>query len=185
MLVVPLGTTLPLTERHTPKIDFQSVDVVGWDSTIGNLLRFAGSQSKPFRFDVDAVGGTVLLSKRRVPRRNLSPISKAIATRFPAYVTWDNEVRNSCSHQRIVHYDFGGLKFFIRSQADGYVQDPDLDKPKVAAPTEPLGLGDALGMASLGSTVGDPDQQPEVKLQGTKIPQDLIFDMKTRARGRT
>jgi hypothetical protein len=31
-------------------------------STIENLLRFAGSDSKSFRFDVDAIGDTILYS---------------------------------------------------------------------------------------------------------------------------
>ncbi|RAL64197.1 hypothetical protein DID88_002089 [Monilinia fructigena] len=36
-----------------PKFNLQDVDLVACGSTIGNLLRFAGSLKKPFRFDAD------------------------------------------------------------------------------------------------------------------------------------
>lgn len=165
-----------------PQFHLQSVDVVGCGSTIGNLLRFASSQSKPFRFDVDVVGDTVLFVRRENSPTELITDLQGYGHTFPeAYTAWDSEVRNSCSHQRLVHYDFGGLKFLVRSETDGYVKDPRLDLVKGAQATEPQSLEDALGGVALGQSVVDAGQKLEVRLQGKKIPQNLIFDLKTRA----
>jgi hypothetical protein len=165
-----------------PQFHLQSVDVVGCGSTIGNLLRFASSQSKPFRFDVDVVGDTVLFVRRENSPTELITDLQGYGHTFPeAYTAWDSEVRNSCSHQRLVHYDFGGLKFLVRSETDGYVKDPRLDLVKGAQATEPQSLEDALSGVALGQSIVDAGQKLEVRLQGKKIPQNLIFDLKTRA----
>jgi len=94
----------------------QSVDVVGCGSTLGNLLRFAGSSSlsKPFRFDVDVVGDAVLFIRKEKSPTELIQDLQGYGHTFPeAYTTWDLEVKNSCSHQRVVQYDFGGLNFLV------------------------------------------------------------------------
>jgi hypothetical protein len=178
----PLEPVFRALKAMQPQFDLQSVDIVGCGSTIGNLLRFAGSQSKPFRFDVDIVGDTVLFVRRESSPTALITDLRGYGHTFPeAYTTWDSDVRNSCSHQRIVHYEFGGLKFLVRSETDGYVKDPDLDKSNTLEPTEPLSLDDALGSVSLGPTFVDPGHELQVRLQGTKVPQSQIFDLKTRA----
>jgi hypothetical protein len=165
-----------------PQFDLPSVDVVGCGSTIGNLLRFAGSQSKPFRFDVDVVGDTVLFVRRESSPTTMITDLRGYGHSFPeAYTTWDSDVRSSCSHQRIVYCEFGGLKFLVRSETDGYVKAPGLQRTNLARSTEPLGLDDALGTVSLGPRVIDPGQELQVRLQGTKVPQSQIFDLKTRA----
>jgi hypothetical protein len=178
----PLEPTFRALKVMQPHLDLQSVDIVGCGSTIGNLLRFAGSQSKPFRFDVDVVGNTVLFVRRESSPTELITGLQGYGHTFPeAYTTWDSEVRNSCSHQRIVLYEFGGLKFLVRSETDGYMNNPDLNKSKVAEPAEQLSFDDALGTISLGPSAIGAGQKLEVRLQGTKIPQSLIFDLKTRA----
>lgn len=149
---------------------------------MGNLLRFAGSQSKPFRFDVDVVGDTVLFVRRENSPTELITGLQGYGHTFPeAYTTWDSEVRNSCSHQRVVHYEFGGLKFLVRTETDGYVKVPDLFKPRVTLSAEKPSLNDIMNTVSLSPSVIGIGQQLEVRLQGTKIPQRLIFDLKTRA----
>ena len=123
----------------------------------------------------------LLVRKESSPTELIKDL-KGYGHTFPeAYTTWDSEVRSSCSHQRVVHYEFGGLKFLVRSETDGYVKGPGLDKTNVGGPTEPLSLDDALGTISLSQSVVDADQGLEVRLQGTKVPQSLIFDLKTRA----
>lgn len=175
----PLFRSLKIMQ---PQFDLQSADIVGCGSTIGNLLRFAGAQSKPFRFDIDVVEDTVLFVRKENSPTELITDLRGYGHTFPeAYTTWDSEVRNSCSHQRVVHYEFGGLRFLVRSETDGYVKDPDLDKPNVGDLTEPLSLDDALGTISLGQSVVDAGQGLEVRLKGRKVPQSLIFDLKTRA----
>jgi hypothetical protein len=61
------------------------------------------------------------------------------------------------------------------------MNNPDLNRSKVAEPAEQLSFDDALGTISLGPSAIGAGQKLEVRLQGTKIPQSLIFDLKTRA----
>jgi hypothetical protein len=178
----PLEPAFRALKAMEPQFQLQSVDVVGCGSTVGNLLRFAGSQSKPFRFDVDVVGDTVIFVRRENSPTELITDLRGYGHTFPeAYTAWDSEVRNSCSHQRLVLYDFGGLKFLVRSETDGYVKDPRLDLLKMAQAAEPQNLEDALGGVTLGQSAVDAGQKLEVRMQGRKITQGLIFDLKTRA----
>jgi hypothetical protein len=79
-----------------------------------------------------------------------------------------------------VQYEFGGLKFLVRSESDGYVKDPRLDLLKRRRDTKPQSLDDALGSVALGRSVVDAGQKLEVRFQGRKVSQGQIFDLKTR-----
>lgn len=171
-----------------PQFDLNTVDIVGCGSTIGNLLRFANSlpMPKPFRFDVDAIGDTVLFVRRESSPTELITDLRGYGHTFPeAYTTWDSAVRGSCSHQRVVQYEFGGLRFLVRSETDGYVRDSRLNDMIAGQVTNPQSLDDALGSISLGHKIVATSQDLEVRLQGTKIAQSQIFDLKTRRSDRT
>jgi hypothetical protein len=112
----PLEPTFRALKVMEPEFDLHTIDIVGCGSTIGNLMRFSGSLSKPFRFDVDMVGDTVLFVRRESSPTEIIQDLQGYGHTFPeAYTTWDSAVRNSCSHQRVVQYEFGGLKFLVRS----------------------------------------------------------------------
>ena len=105
-----------------PEFDLNTVDIMGCGSTLGNLLKFASSQPRPFRFDVDLVGDTVLFVRREISPTAIIEDLKGYGHTFPEeYTTWDADVANSCSHQRIVQYEFGGLRLLLRSETDGYL----------------------------------------------------------------
>lgn len=36
---------------------------------------------------------------------------------------WQDGVENSASHQRVISYDFSGLKCLVRFEADGYLEE--------------------------------------------------------------
>lgn len=166
-----------------PPYDLQAVDIVGCGSTIGNLLRFAGSESKTFRFEVDVIGDTVLFVRKEGSPTELITDLRGYGHTFPeAYTTWDSEVRSSCSHQRIIQYEFGGLKFLVRTETDGYVKEADTKvSSSVANSTSQSSLDDALGTIAVSSTEVAQDQQLQLKTQGMRVRQDQIFDIKTRA----
>jgi hypothetical protein len=181
----PMEPTFRALKIMQAEFDMQSVDVVGCGSTLGNLLRFAGSSSlsKPFRFDVDVVGDAVLFIRKEKSPTELIQGLQGYGHTFPeAYTTWDSEVKNSCSHQRVVQYDFGGLNFLVRSETDGYVRDPEMHK--VHSLKTQLGdvqdLDAALGTVALGQSIVKTRRKLQVNVQGTKVPQSQIFDMKTR-----
>jgi hypothetical protein len=163
-----------------PNFDLHSVDLVGCGSTIGNLLRFAGSQTKSFRFDVDVVGDTIFFVRRENSPTELIKDVRGYGHTFPErYTTWDSDARRSVSHQRIIRYEFGGLRFLLRTETDGYVKDPRDQATKSLA--SQASLEDAIGEVSMSSSSPSASQKLELKLQGRKVPQERIFDIKTRA----
>lgn len=173
----PLEPTFRALKVMEPEFDLHTIDIVGCGSTIGNLMRFSGSLSKSFRFDVDVVGDTVLFVRRESSPTEIIQDLQGYGHTFPeAYTTWDSAVRNSCSHQRVVKYEFGDLKFLVRSETDGYVR---FDKPS-AAQEAPSNLEDALETISLVPSTADAGKELQVRLRGTQVPQSQIFDVKTR-----
>lgn len=182
----PLEPMVRSVRTMNPDFDLRSVDIVGCGSTIGNLLRFTGSQSKPFRFDVDMIGDAVLLVRKESTPTELITDLRGYGHTFPEeYTTWDAGVKNSCSHQRIIRYEFGGLHLLVRSETDGYVKQPDAQAASSPKSTEnQSNLEDAL--ATMTVTGKDPSKNSklEIRLAGTKIGQDQIFDLKTRAGNR-
>ncbi|KAK6606446.1 putative geranylgeranyl pyrophosphate synthetase [Botrytis cinerea] len=98
-----------------PDFNLQAVDLVACGSTIGNLLRFAGSLEMPFRFDADLVGDTVFfIRKGKSPTETIEDL-RGYGHTFPErYTTWDRDVGGSCSHQRIIEYDFADLHLLLK-----------------------------------------------------------------------
>ncbi|KAK4983643.1 hypothetical protein LTR50_007100 [Elasticomyces elasticus] len=179
----PWEPTFRSLQAMQPHYDLKLVDIVGCGSTIGNLLRYAGSQPKSFRFDVDVVEDTVFFVRGESSPTELITDLQGYGHTFPeAYTTWDSEVGSSCSHQRIIQYEFGGLKFLVRTETDAYVKEADAKAPSsVVNTTSQSSLDEALGTMAVSSNEVAHDQQLQLKMQGTRIRQDRIFDIKTRA----
>lgn len=165
--------------------NLQELDVIGCGSTLGNLLRFAASEPRPFRFDVDVIGDTVLFVRKESSPTELITDVRGYGHTFPeTYTTWDFDVRNSCSHQRIIQYEFGGLKFLVRTETDGYVKDADTkaSSSSVENSASQLPLDNVLETMTVApSTEVSQDSQLQMKSHGMKVRQDQIFDIKTRA----
>lgn len=180
--------------------DLSALDIVGCGSTLGNLLRFCGRINRDFRFNVDLVGDTVFfIRKESSPTVLISDIC-GYGHAFPeAHTTWEPDVKGSASHQRIIRYDFGGLKFMVRSESDGYLKqeveldtqpkdvaatntsksEKDLIKAQSATQADNSTLFETLTVTSKHSTTDGP---LEIEMRGRQIPQKAIFDLKTRAK---
>jgi len=183
-----------------PDFDLSSLNIVGCGSTLGNLLRFCGGLDKDFRFGVDLVGDTVFfIRKESSPTALISNICGYGHTFPEAHTIWEPEVRGSASHQRIIQYDFGGLKFMVRSESDGYLkQEAELDtQPKDVTATNTSqskkNVVEAPGTiqadsSTLFETLTVTGKHPatdgplHVEMRGRQIPQRAIFDLKTRAK---
>ena len=168
-----------------PQANLPFVDVFGCGSTFGNLLRCARSQPQPFRFDVDVIGDTVFMVRREDTPTQMITDLQGYGHTFPdAYTSWDADVRNSVSHQRIVSYVFGGMQFFIRSETDAYVPASTAKSNILKESRKDIPIDDVLDMMGIG------DRQPvdgavlTVRKQGNLVSQEEIFDIKTRARYR-
>ncbi|CZR69894.1 uncharacterized protein PAC_19794 [Phialocephala subalpina] len=186
-----------------PDVDLSSFDIVGCGSTLGNLLRFCEGIDKDFRFDVDRVRDTVFFIRKESSPRALIPNICGYGHSFhEAHTIWEPDVKGSVSHQRIIQYHFGGLKFLVRSESDGYLKqaagldtqandaetanakDPpeseeDLVKAQQETEADNCALLEALRITEGPSSIVRPLR---IEMRGRQIPQKAIFDLKTRAK---
>jgi hypothetical protein len=96
---------------------------------------------------------------------------------FPdRYTRWQQGVEGSASHQRIISYQFAGLKCLVRFEADGYLgeelrQEEDVEE----------GAAEQRG----DDTAENAKSTPEIdniltRAGGQLIPQHAVFELKTR-----
>ncbi|KAF7956949.1 hypothetical protein EAE96_004273 [Botrytis aclada] len=167
-----------------PDFKLQDVDLVACGSTIGNLLRFAGSLDMPFRFDADLVGDTVFfIRKGKSPTETIEGLQGYGHTFPERYTTWDRDVGGSCSHQRIIEYDFADLHLLVRSETDGYLKKPEPHAPASSGSEESVqkSIDQSFAKLGVGSTTAVSDNlKLDLRMQGVKKSQSQIFDMKTR-----
>ena len=171
-------------------VETQGIDIFVCSSTVGNLLRFARQDDKPFRILVEVVGNTAFFTRRENSPTELMVDVRGYGHSFPeAYTTWDASVKGSSSHQRLLQYDFAGLNCVLRFTCDGYLRAkvPDTsaahraDNRSVAGEGSLASILDGLRVAP--STL-EPTRHSEtlkVEMAGLKIAQEDIFDLKTRS----
>ncbi|TGO57491.1 hypothetical protein BOTNAR_0200g00070 [Botryotinia narcissicola] len=167
-----------------PDFKLQDVDLVACGSTIGNLLRFAGSLDMPFRFDADFVGDTVFfIRKGKSPTETIDDL-RGYGHTFPErYTTWDRDVGGSCSHQRIIEYDFADLHLLVRSETDGYLkkQEPQATDSSGSEGNAQKSIDQSFANLEVGCTTAvSNNTKLDLRMQGVKKSQSQIFDMKTR-----
>ncbi|KAF2089182.1 hypothetical protein K490DRAFT_13385, partial [Saccharata proteae CBS 121410] len=132
-----------------------------------------------FRFLVEAVGGTVFFNRREDCPEAVYPVRRGYGHTFPeAYTTWEPAVRGSVSHQRLVEYTFAGLRFVVRSGADGYLPDllPDEDFEHKLEEVD-------AGTSDEGATFTEiPTSASTLQINGggSRIPQSAVFELATR-----
>ncbi|KAK3672104.1 hypothetical protein LTR78_008075 [Recurvomyces mirabilis] len=150
------------------KSSFQTseVDIFACGSTLGNLLRFVRKVDKPFRFTIQKVGNTVFFVRRENKHDERIIGVRGYGHSFPeAYTKWSSEVKGSASHQRLIKYDFDGLACVVRFEGDGYL--PDLASADEHDETSPLTIPELARLS--------------MQLGGRPVPQEAIFDLKTRS----
>lgn len=164
-----------------PEYDTSAVDVFACGSTMGNLVRFVHAKSHPFCFVVHMVGNTAFLLRREHSPTMLIDGVVGFGHSFPeAYTTWDADVKGSSSHQRVLEYKFGGLKFLVRFESDGYLGDEEPLSGGAKKQSDPAPLADAMaGLLKEDGAPGDP--HPRVEARGHLIGQSSVFDLKTRS----
>lgn len=146
---------------------------------MGNLLRFVRGEHKSFRFTVEAVGNTVFFVRREnKPDDILSwdgqPI-RGFGHTFPErYMSYEDGVEGSASHQRIISYDFCGLKCLVRFEGDGYLADQVGPEHAVE---EAVGGRNVESGRRAGLAIPD----ISTREGGALIPQHAIVDLKTRS----
>ncbi|KAF4785761.1 geranylgeranyl pyrophosphate synthetase [Colletotrichum scovillei] len=184
----PMEPAIQAVLMAHPEPSSKPVDIVACGSTIGNLLRFVRGDERPFRLLLEVVGDAVhLIRRENSPKETMSDV-RGYGHKFPeAYTTWDAEVRGSTSHQRIIQYDFGGLRCLIRHEGDGYLKHKQGPSTNLSGPTfveqaSVNGLIEGLKVKEMApKSPQTPHQQVQLKSGGFEVPQSAVFDLKTRS----
>ncbi|KAJ6149191.1 hypothetical protein N7471_000390 [Penicillium samsonianum] len=185
-----------LTDK--PEFPVTSVDIIACHSTMGNLLRFAFEQDKPFRMLVEVLGKTVFFIRRENSPTDMIPGVRGYGHTFPeAYTTWSANVGGSQSHQRVMEYEFAGMQCLVRFEADGFLPDlvpnPDTEETEEdpVIPEDSIDPEEALSSIEeatisvvTSATTETAPKQLEIAKQGQRIPQCAVFDLKTRSRSK-
>ncbi|PGH07508.1 hypothetical protein GX51_01809 [Blastomyces parvus] len=189
----PIEPAIRAVFDRDPKFDGKTINIVTCAGIMGCLFKFASSAEWDFQCFAHLVGDTLfLVRKERTPKELIQGVYGYGHTFPEAYTSWDRCVKGSATNQRIIRYEFGGLTFLVRFEADGYLGDMVGNEAKTQeekTQTSQKGLSDmdilfqnaesvTIGkMASSGNTA-------VLKLQhaGFDVPQSAIFDVKTRTR---
>jgi len=146
---------------------------------------------------VEVIGNTVSLIRRENEPTELIRDVRGFGHTFPeVYMMWDENVKGSVSHQRILRYRFGGFNFLVRFKGDGYIGDRVDDGAEegyksVLLPSVKDDDGEkeidaddllvaALGKAELGEKHSVIDSKLSVRRDNKKIPLKALSDLKTR-----
>lgn len=172
----------------------RDVDIFACGSTLGNLLRFIRGEDKQFRMLVEVVEGAVFFIRRENTARELIPNVKGYGHSFPeAYTTWDARVKGSASHQRVISYQFGGLKLLLRFEGDGYLLDDNeklqngdgdykLFTPNDLSATQTVDeLADELNHNRLTGARPADGSSLKTTYGGVLVNHDYTFELKTRS----
>ncbi|OCL14802.1 geranylgeranyl pyrophosphate synthetase, partial [Glonium stellatum] len=188
----PLEPAVRAVLTENEDLETQKIDLFACSSTVGSLLRFVRRVDKPFRFFVEVVGNTVFFIRHENTPTELIPEVKGYGHTFPeAYTTWNADVKGSASHQRLLRYDFAGLDCVLRFEADGYLGFMVPGGVKTPASASDLrndksqdDLASTLDSMKVSSSFGGGERSSgplQIEITGQKIPQEAIFDLKTRS----
>ena len=150
---------------------------------MGNLFRFVRQVDKPFRFDVELVGDTVFFVRKENDPKEIIEGVRGYGHTFPeAYTTWDEDVKGSETHQRVVRYKLGDLDCMVRFECDGYLPSNQKSTDSKSFQTSSVkDLVTALAGSEMCTKVYSPESALTINTGGFKIDQDSIFDLKTRS----
>ncbi|KZL67602.1 geranylgeranyl pyrophosphate synthetase, partial [Colletotrichum incanum] len=183
----PLEPLLRALLVQNPKFELGDIDLVTDRNNIRKLLRFVQkSSSDPFEIQVEIAGSkTALFTRVETKTKDTIQGFRGFGHNFEKAYT--KGLVGSTGHHRIVHYHFGGLKFIIRHETDGYVDNKDGSSGIAEAPDVADNLSDLLGAVSISET-REPARNMPVTVAKTKTaPVNLAstIEIKTRAASRT
>ncbi|KLJ13406.1 hypothetical protein EMPG_11658 [Blastomyces silverae] len=188
----PIEPAIRAVFDRNSKFDGKTINIVTCAGIMGCLFKFASSAEWEFQCFAHLVGDTLfLVRKERTPKELIQGVHGYGHTFPEAYTSWDKGVKGSATNQRIIRYEFGGLTFLVRFEADGYLGGmigTEAKTQEKKTPTSPKGLSDLdiLSQNTESVTIGKmaPGNTATLELQhaGFEVPQSAIFDVKTRIR---
>ncbi|OTB00029.1 hypothetical protein M426DRAFT_324606 [Hypoxylon sp. CI-4A] len=168
----PILPTVQSLFALNEEFDSSSIDIVGCASSLGDILRFVRSIESTFRFDVEMVGNTLFLIRNQ--RDQVIPDVRGYGHSFlDNFTSYQPEVRETKSHQRVVSYSFGGLKCLVRFECDGYFGDKTTDVTSTANEHKTPNIKQTTQSHSIAT-----------KTSGIIVPQQSVLEIKTRSQVR-
>lgn len=123
----PLEPLFQALHVANPSFDLNTIDVVTDRNNMRKLLSFVDPTSNPYGVDpfamtIEVVNNTAIFSRQETKTYEiLGPNDfRGFGHEFETAYTKE-QVPGSTGHHRIITYDFGGMKFILRHETDGYV----------------------------------------------------------------
>ncbi|KAJ5993886.1 geranylgeranyl pyrophosphate synthetase [Penicillium sp. IBT 35674x] len=171
-----------------PSFDINSIDIVTDRNNIRKLLTFVNPSLNKhgldsFTIQVDIAAQTAIFCRDETATYEvIGPMEfKGYGHEFEKAYTTD-QVKGSTGHHRIVRYKLGGLRFLVRHETDGCVDDV---KPIIKKETAGDDLANILKSLSLSpETTSAEDISVHSKLtirkEGRMVPRESTLEIKTR-----
>lgn len=180
-----------------PNFDIGTVDVVADRNNIRKLLSFVDPSTdrkgrETFTINVEVAGDTVILcrSETRV-KEFIGPNRHAGYGHEYEKASTSSDIRNSTGYHRIVSYKFGGLRFLVRHEVDGYVggvctgatsetsdASSHMDLPSLLGSMSLTGSASLLPIKETHRPAGS---RMTILEQGRVVPTESTMEIKTRS----
>ncbi|KAJ5780518.1 geranylgeranyl pyrophosphate synthetase [Penicillium paradoxum] len=172
-----------------PSFDINPIDVVTDRNNIRRLLLFiqpslARRDLDSFTIQVEMAAQTAIFCRDETPIYQYIAVNefKGFGREFEkAYTTY--QIEESTGHYRILQYRLGGLRFLVRHETDGYLDEKPAESKDLVAeesiPTNLDSLSPLLETASVDEAVSQP--RLTIKKEGWVVPRELTLEVKTRA----
>lgn len=175
---------------ENPSFDVSAVDVISDRNNIRKLLSFVDPSSDPhgvkdFSMRMEFVNGTAILHREETKTQEfIGPDEfRGFGHEFEKAYT-RNEIPLSTGHHRVVSYRFGGLRFVVRHETDGYVEDgtsTQASKQKSGGDELSSLLGSmSISQPTVAGDTASAASKLTVRQEGRSIPLESTLEIKTR-----
>ena len=183
----PMEPMFRAIKELAPDFDMDKMDVAIDRNSFAKLYDSVTTSSRGFELDVQIVGKTAVCVRREKQATEFISSFRGFGYTFPEeYTSWDTVARGSTSHHRIAEFRFGGLKYLIRFECDGYLpaMGGKTDVPELGHETgSKAGIDEDNLNSSLAISVKNPQTASKLNVSraGYKISDASTIDIKTRA----
>lgn len=188
----PLEPLFRALYATNPTYEIRATDVVTDRNNIRKLLSFVNPSTtkdglEAFTMNIEMINNTALFS--RAEEKTVEFIGsqdfRGYGHEFEkAYTT--SQINDSTGHHRIISYRFGGLKFIVRHETDGYCDDKSSAPSSNFKSHEDDALSNMLESLALSPSDEPPDTVPnaasklKVRRGGRTVPLESTLEIKTR-----
>ncbi|EIW75664.1 hypothetical protein CONPUDRAFT_147212 [Coniophora puteana RWD-64-598 SS2] len=180
----PVPLFIAVDTLHDGKFKYDTLDVITDRNSLRKLLRWVtGSNSNPFRIDVQRSGKTCIFTKVKTADHSAQTTGYGLG--FEAAATRPGPgCEGTYGHYRIITYDFGGLQVLIRFEVDACLSADTNDNvsDELASALSELTVDTSTSTRQANVDVRYSDFGLSVELQSSRelVPQSSLIDLVTR-----